>query len=75
MGAKTNPGVRQNGEKQRGCTFKQFNKQHPLSLRDCRMQWLQKIGSLQMVSEPPSNARSCGTGALDDMALTKTSGV
>jgi hypothetical protein len=33
------------------------------------------LGSLQMVSEPPSNARSCGTGALHDMALTGTSGV
>jgi hypothetical protein len=31
--------------------------------------------SLQMVSEPPSNARSCGTGALYDVALTGTSGV
>jgi len=32
-------------------------------------------GSLQIVSEPPSNARSCGTGALHDMALTRTSEV
>jgi hypothetical protein len=24
------------------------------------------LGSLQMVSEPPSNVRSCGTGALHD---------
>jgi hypothetical protein len=75
MGANTNRGVRQNGEEQRGCTFEQFNKQHPLSLRDCQMWWLQKIGSLQMVLEPPSNARSCGTEALDDVALTKTSRV
>jgi hypothetical protein len=33
------------------------------------------LGSLQMVSEPGCNARSCGTGALHDMALTGTSGV
>jgi len=32
-------------------------------------------GSLQMVSEPPSNARSCGTRALHDMALIRTSRV
>jgi hypothetical protein len=25
------------------------------------------LESLQMVSEPPSNAKSCGTGALHDM--------
>jgi hypothetical protein len=29
--------------------------------------------SLQMVSEPPSNARSCGIGALHDVTLTRTS--
>jgi hypothetical protein len=28
---------------------------------------------LQVVSEPPSNARSCGTRALHDVALTRTS--
>jgi hypothetical protein len=33
------------------------------------------LESLQMVSEPPSNARSCDTGAPHDVALTKTSGV
>jgi hypothetical protein len=33
------------------------------------------LDSLQMVSERPSNARSCGTGALHDVALTRTSGV
>jgi hypothetical protein len=27
---------------------------------------------LQMVSEPPSNARSCGIGALHDVGLTRT---
>jgi hypothetical protein len=32
-------------------------------------------GSLQMVSEPPSNARSCGTGALHDVTLTSSSGI
>jgi hypothetical protein len=32
-------------------------------------------GSLQMVSEPPNNARPCGTGALHDVALTMTPGV
>jgi hypothetical protein len=32
-------------------------------------------GSLQMVSEPPSNARSCGIRALHDVALTRTSGI
>lgn len=31
-------------------------------------------GSLQMVLEPPSNVRLCGTGALHDVAL-RTSGV
>jgi hypothetical protein len=30
---------------------------------------------LQMVLEPPSNARSCGIGALHDVTLTRTSGV
>jgi hypothetical protein len=30
---------------------------------------------LQIVSKPPSNARSCGTGAPHDVALTRTSGV
>jgi hypothetical protein len=30
------------------------------------------LGSLQMVSEPPSNARSFSTGALHDIALTRT---
>jgi hypothetical protein len=29
--------------------------------------------SLQMVSKSPNDARSCGTGALHDMALTRTS--
>jgi hypothetical protein len=33
------------------------------------------LESLQMVSEPPSNAKSCGTEALHDVALTGTSGV
>ena len=33
------------------------------------------IGSLQMVSEPPSNARPCGIETLHDVALTRTSGV
>jgi hypothetical protein len=33
------------------------------------------LGSLQMVSEPPSNVRSCGTRAPHDMALTRTSEV
>jgi hypothetical protein len=28
--------------------------------------------SLKVVSEPPSNVRSCGTGALHDMALMRT---
>jgi hypothetical protein len=28
--------------------------------------------SLQVVSEPPSNARSCGTEVLHDVALTRT---
>ena len=32
-------------------------------------------GVLQIVSEPPSNARLCGTGALHDVALTRTSGI
>jgi hypothetical protein len=27
--------------------------------------------SLQVVSEPPSNTRSCGTGALHDIVLTR----
>jgi hypothetical protein len=31
-------------------------------------------GSLQMVSEPPNNAMSCGTGVLHDVALAGTSG-
>jgi hypothetical protein len=31
------------------------------------------LGSLQMVSKSPSNARSCGTGALHDVVLTWTS--
>jgi predicted RNA binding protein YcfA (HicA-like mRNA interferase family) len=44
MGANANRGVRQNGEDQRGCTLEQFNKQHPLSLKDCQMRLLQKIG-------------------------------
>jgi hypothetical protein len=30
-------------------------------------------GSLQMLSEPPSSARSCGIGALYNVALTRTS--
>jgi hypothetical protein len=30
-------------------------------------------GSLQVVSEPPSNAKSYGTGALYNVALTRTS--
>jgi hypothetical protein len=30
-------------------------------------------GSLQMISESPSNARSCGIGALHDVTLTRTS--
>jgi hypothetical protein len=30
-------------------------------------------GSLQVVSKPPSNARSCSIGALHDVALTRTS--
>jgi hypothetical protein len=33
------------------------------------------LGSLQMVSEPPSNARPYGIGALYDVALTRMSGV
>jgi hypothetical protein len=33
------------------------------------------LGSLQIVSEPPTNARSCGTEALHDVALTGISGV
>jgi len=33
------------------------------------------LGSLQMVSEPGCNARSCGTYALHDVALTRTSWV
>jgi len=33
------------------------------------------LGSLQMVSEPGCNVRSCGTVALHDMALTGTLGV
>jgi hypothetical protein len=33
------------------------------------------LGSLKMVSEPPSNARLCGTEALHDVALTRTSGI
>jgi hypothetical protein len=28
-----------------------------------------------VVSEPPSNAKSCGIGALHDVGLTKTSGI
>jgi hypothetical protein len=32
-------------------------------------------GSLQMVSEPPSNVKPCGTGASHDVALTRKSGV
>ena len=32
-------------------------------------------GSLQVVSEPPSNVRSCGTRALHDVALTRMSGI
>jgi hypothetical protein len=31
--------------------------------------------SLQVVSKSPSNARSCGIGALHDVALTRTSGI
>ena len=31
--------------------------------------------SLQMVSEPPSNARLCGIETLHNVALTRTSGV
>jgi hypothetical protein len=33
------------------------------------------LGSLEMVSEPSSNARSCGTRAPHDIALTMASGV
>jgi hypothetical protein len=33
------------------------------------------LGSLQMVSEPPINTRLCGTRALHDMVLTRTSEV
>jgi hypothetical protein len=35
MGTNANREVRRNGEEQQGCTFKQFNKQHPLYLKDC----------------------------------------
>jgi hypothetical protein len=34
MGANANREVRQNEEEQQGCTFEQFNKQHPLVLKD-----------------------------------------
>jgi hypothetical protein len=44
MGANANREVRQNEEEQRGCTFEQFNKQHPLVLKDFRMRWLQRTG-------------------------------
>jgi hypothetical protein len=32
-------------------------------------------GLLQVVSEPPTNGRSCGIGALYDVALTRTLGI
>jgi hypothetical protein len=41
---------------------KRINKPNPFGL-----------GMLQMVLEPPSNARSCGIGALHDVGLTRTS--
>jgi hypothetical protein len=44
MGANANRGASGDGGEPRGCTFEQFNKQHPLSSKDYQMRWLQKIG-------------------------------
>jgi hypothetical protein len=44
MGANANREVRQEVEEQRGYTFEQFNKQHPLVLKDFQMRWLQRTG-------------------------------
>jgi hypothetical protein len=44
MGANANRGASKDGAEPRGCTFEQFNKQHPLSSKDFQMRWLQKIG-------------------------------
>ncbi|GLT65656.1 hypothetical protein SLA2020_380730 [Shorea laevis] len=44
-GANAKQGGKQDVGERRGCTFEQFNKQHPQPLRDCQMQWLRRIGS------------------------------
>jgi type II secretory pathway component PulF len=45
MGTNADQGMRPNKEEQRGCTFEQFNKQHPLFLKDIQMRWLRRTGS------------------------------